>query len=260
MLKKDLQTRRTAAVDPHSLPEQTPEQQLKKAQIAVGSGDNDEAVRLYRLVLHADPANLPAGSGLISLLLGENKKSEAIQVADDALKAKPDDAKWKGVKEHFAANTPEQQRKVQEELINQNPDPILRAMKLAELALAFGDMDGAAKHFADAEKAGPKDPRVLVAKITFLLRQKKVDEAARALDAAANANADGMDGLSLRTQFAMGRQDYGAALKYANQLVGQYGDFAVNSVSLRSRWQAAGQLREAVGSTADARIQRYSRT
>ena len=232
----------------HALPEQTREQQLRKAQMAAGVNETDEAIRLYRLVLSANAADAQAGTGLIGLYLQNNKKPEALQVAEDACKAKPDDARWKNVREQLAANTPEAESKIQEELINQIADPMMRALQLASFAMAHNDMDGAARHYAEADKINPKDPRVLIARIDYMMRLKKFDDAARAVDAAADANADRMNGLSIRTRFALARLNRDEALKYGNQLVSQYGEFAVNWLLYGQAQQAAGQLRDAVGS------------
>jgi predicted Zn-dependent protease len=248
-----------------TLPETTREDRLIKAQIAADVDVNNESSermrreseRLYRLVLHDNPADPKAVVGAINLFLREKNLPEAQQVVNDAIKAEPDNSNWKMLRDQLAANTPESIRKLQQDYIDQAADPLLRALRSAQLAMEQGHLDQADEQLKAAEKIKADDARVLTGRIQWYVSQRRFNEAAPVVDRAAAANADQMDGLQLRTRFALTRNDAAGAMKYGTELVGKHGEFALNWLLLARAQQMAGQFDEAVASC-DAAIQRQA--
>jgi predicted Zn-dependent protease len=240
-----------------SLPETRREDRLFKARMAGDLNESAEAIRLYRLVLHDNPADPEAVAGALSVLLRDKNVAQAQQVVNDAAKAQPENRQWSILRDQLAANTPEAIRKLQNEFAVQTSDPMLRALRMAQLAMERGQWSQAATQLDEAQKLKPDDNRVLIARLQWFVLQRKFDQAAPLLDRAAAANADQMSGLALRTRFALTRNDAAAALRYGNELVGKHGEFSLNWLLLARAQQMAGNFRDAV-SSCDAALQRQS--
>ena len=224
-----------------ALPETSRQDRLFKARMAVDVNESAEGMRLYRLVLHDNPADPDAVVGAVNLLLRQKNVPQAQQIVADALKAQPNDPRWPMLRDQLAANTPDAIRKLQDDIVNQTSDPMLHALRMAQLAMERGQWDAAASQQLDiAQKLKPDDNRVLIARIQWYVLQRKFDDAAPLVDRAAVANADQMDGLMYRTRFALTRNDAAAAVKYGTELVGKHNGLPSTGFCWRgpSRWPA----------------------
>jgi predicted Zn-dependent protease len=225
--------------------------------MAADLNESAEALRLYRLVLHDNPADNEAVIGAVNVLLRDKNIAQAQQVVSDAARAEPGNTQWKMLGEQLAANTPEAIRKLQTDFVTQTSDPMLRALRMAQLAMERGQFPEAATQLDEAEKLKPDDNRLLIARLQWYVLQRKFDQAAPLLDRAAAANADQMDGLALRTRFALARNDAASALKSGNELVGKHGEFSLNWLLLARAQQMSGNFRDSV-SSCDAALGRQS--
>ncbi|HXE53381.1 MAG TPA: tetratricopeptide repeat protein, partial [Tepidisphaeraceae bacterium] len=230
------------------LPEQTRTDRIIKARLAADLGDTADAMRLHQEVLRENPADAEAVGAMVDAYLRQNNRAQADQVVAAALKAKPDDKGFLALQNRLRASTPEELRKWLDETIRQTPDEFLRDLRLAQVAMSGGDFAGADKQLVAAEKIHPDDPRVMDVRLQWFIRQRKFEEAVPLVDRAASANADRMDGLSIRTHFALERGNVASALKWGSQLVGKYGEFASNWLLLGQAQQAAGRPNDAIAS------------
>lgn len=231
-----------------AMPESTRDEKLLKARMAAGTNDMAEATRLLTAVLKDDPGDREAVTGMVDVLLAQNNRSGAVELVNNAVKAKPDDRQLALLKRRISISSAAEFRKYQDETVAAIADPLTRAVRQGMLSVERGEFDEARKHLDEAEKIKPGDNQVLIARMQLLLKERKFDEAAPLVERIARDNADRIDGLSVRTQFALQRGDAAAAIRYGNELVGKYGEFAANWLWLGQAQQAVGQYREALAS------------
>ena len=231
-----------------ALPEKTREDRLFKARLALETQEPADVARLAHDLLHDNPADPEAVSMLIDQSLRENNIAQAKQVVADALQRAPNDAGLLALRDRLAVSSPDQMRKWQDELVQKTEDPVLRSLRQAQVALGRNDYDEAARALDAAEKIKADDPRLFDMRLQWYTRQGKFDQAVPLVEKAAAANADRMDGLLIRTQFAFQRGNIPQALGYGQDLVGKYKEFAANWVMLARVQQAAGRYSEAISS------------
>ena len=230
------------------LPEATRGDRLGKAAMAAASGDNAESRRLLGLVLSQDPADPDAVRETVNLAIRDLHPEEARQVVAAALQAKPDDRLFQALRDRLNATTPEALRKWQDEMADQITDPFTRALRKAQLAMSRGQYDEAGKRLDEADKIKGDDPRSVETRLQWYEQRGRLADAAPFIDHAARAGLDGAGGLMFRTRYALATHDAANALKYGNDLVGQYGSFAQSWLLLGKAQQLAGQYADAVRS------------
>lgn len=231
-----------------NLPEQSRTDRILKARVAADAGDSSEALRLYNAVLKENPADGEAVAALVDTYLRENNQPQAQQVVAGALKVRPQDNGLLALRDRLAAGTPEQLQKWLDATIRNTPDPLVRDLRLAQIAMARGNFDEAGHQLDEAEKIKADDPRVMDVRLQWYMRQRKFDQARPLVERAAAANADRMDGLAIRLRFALEQGDVASAIKWGNDLVGKHGEFGVNWLLLGKAQQAAARYSDAIAS------------
>jgi tetratricopeptide (TPR) repeat protein len=214
----------------------------------------DEAVRLYKLMLAEDPADVDALQGVKTVLTAQGKKDEAIALLEAGLaKAQGNAADRIGllIKQTKGATAAEMTAAAAA-IVQKGEDPLTRELKLYELKVAGGDREGAMAHLRAAEQVQPDDTRVLDQMFQYHAGRKDWDKAAWYADRLAAKNADNAGGLVYRFRLAMARDQVDAALEHAREMTVRLKEFAQSWVSLGQAQQAARRYDEAIASYAAA--------
>jgi tetratricopeptide (TPR) repeat protein len=225
---------------------------MSKAQLAplAPISSEDDAVRLYKLVLAEDPSDVEALQGVRSVLVKQGKKDEAVALLEAAqAKAKPGDADRIGLllKQLKGASAAEL-KAAAEEVVKRQQDPLTRELKLYELQMAGGDRAAAYEHLRAAEQIKPDDARVLDQMFQFHAAAKDWDKAQWYVDRLAEQNADQAGGLIYRFRLAMARGQLDAATEHAREMTVRLKEFAPGWVFLGQAQQAAGKYDDAIAS------------
>jgi tetratricopeptide (TPR) repeat protein len=233
-----------------ALPEDTPEQRVRKAVGLRMAGKVDEAQAMLEGVVSADPKQLAAVKELVRTYLAANRRDEATSVVDRAVKASPDNAELKALAERLKQRTPEEFEKWVLEQIQQVSDPFMKEVNLADFygrkraaALAKGDEAGAKqfgdeteKHLAAAERIKPNDPTVATLRFNSLVQQKRFGDADVALQRMAGIAELAPNIPMMRYELAAARNDVAAAEVAARDITRDRPQFAVG-------WNYLGNVR-----------------
>ncbi|HEY8746504.1 MAG TPA: tetratricopeptide repeat protein [Tepidisphaeraceae bacterium] len=239
------------------LPESTPAQVKYKAAMYNQAGELSNAVRLYQTVLQTDPADPEAVGAMVELLMQQKDRPGALAIVQAALKTKPDSRAFQELLDRLSVETPDGYRKYQDALAEKITDPMIRNLRKAVLSMQRGDFESAQKQLDAADAIAQNDQRSILLHIELYVLQGMFDQAREWVERAAKYNVDRMDGLAIRTQFAINKKEPVDALKWGNQLVGKYGEFASNWSLLGQAQEMAGQYPEALASFNQA-LQRQS--
>lgn len=232
------------------LPEATATDQMEKASVAMSLKKWDEAERLYKLRLAADPSDVAASLDLVQVYVMSGEHAKAVAAADQAVKDNPGDARLALARKELDDSSPDALRRIREQMISQNPNELDREMQLAALARDAKEMAGAEQHLKAAEKVAPNDPRVIQQLFDFYLNSGKLDVASAYAEKGAAINSDQAHGDFMRFGVARAKHDDKQALAIAQKLVGELPEFAQSWWALGSALQAQGQY--------DAAIDKYT--
>lgn len=238
-----------------NLPEETPEQQIRKASLLAGAGKTDEAVAMLEAVIKADPKQVVAVNQLAQVYLAADRRDEAAALLDRAVAANPDNASLKIAAERVKLRSPEELDKFMLAQIEQTADPFLKEIGLHEFysrksqiagAAAAGGDQAAAKQFADqaeqhlvaAERLQPNDARVAQLRFAFLLAQKRFQDAEVALQRMAGIAEVASNLPLMRFELAEARNDLVAAEAAAREITRDRPEFAIG-------WNDLGKVRMA---------------
>lgn len=181
-----------------TLPETTPQQILIKLDAAGRLGDLAEQERLARAALAQTPGNVRMSLVLAQVLIRQDRRDEAQAVLAAAEKQSPNDPQIKSLREQLAAQTPDAQRRLLEQRVQDITDPYERELTRAELSRIQGDSEEALKALKKAEEIKPTDPRAIVGQFELLLSLKRPSEARQAYDKL--AKLPNYDDAELQTQ------------------------------------------------------------
>lgn len=239
------------------MPEQTRDQRAIKLQAAGTLGETDEVIRLAKLMIDTDPADVEAVNLLSQIYLRQNKRADAVNLVHAALAKKPDDARLKSLNDALAATTPEEQQKLVTERVDQIADPYERAITQAQLLQQQNKPDEALKTLKAAVPLKPDDGRALDMQFSIDLATKRWADAEALLDPLGKLNVDQTGGSTRRIQLTVAkaldetdpakRNDlFKDALAKAADLAHQYNELAATSLLYAQMLQQTGDLNDAV--------------
>lgn len=234
-----------------NLPEGDNLDKIRKAQVALGIGNNDDAVRLLELVRHADPKNVTIVRMLVMAHRARNDMASARRVVDEAVLANPTDLSLVGLQKQLSGATGEEMVKFTRDAVEKNPDAYTREIQLAAIATDEGNAAESLEHLKKAEQIKPDDRQVQEALFQTYLKDHKWDLAGQYADKLTKANADRAGGALYKFRLQMAQGQYAAALATAQDLASKMPEFAQTWVTLAQAQQATGHL--------DAAVQAYLR-
>ncbi|MGH7214172.1 MAG: tetratricopeptide repeat protein, partial [Tepidisphaeraceae bacterium] len=229
-----------------SLPEQTREEKLLKAQNAAQLDLPAEVERLLGVLIAGDPKDLVPVETLARYHMARGQKEKAVKVVGDAITRNPDNPALALLGDLVEGESPEAILPQQKELIEKITDPYVRELKLYQLAAATGDREGALRHLQAAKAHKPQDPQVLDLLFAYHLQARQFDEAAKYVEPLAAANRDQAGGLLYRYRLAQARGDDDAALSAARDLTQKLPEFAQSWLALGQALSGAGQYDQAL--------------
>ncbi len=229
------------------MPEDTPENVVAKARVAIFMKNYDEAVRLMNVNIANDPKEAGAYANLALVYLVMGNKDEALDAAQRGVAAVPDNETLKLLIPSIKGEDAKIIEHLREKLAQANPDPVAREMELAEIAKEHGDAQEQEKHLKAAEAASPNSPRVWNELFVFYLNAGRPDAAEPYVSKLASVDYDQAGGLMCEFLVARRRGDTSRARDIARQMTQEKPD-------LPGSWVALGQVAEAQGSYDEAMV------
>lgn len=192
-----------------------------------GKPGRDDKLALATTKLNAsmdkDKAYWPPARALALVYLDGKKKDEAIKVLDRFIKDNPGRPSLDAMvfRKAIETNDPQEIRKYQADLAQQNETPFQRERRLAEEAAAAGDKDGVVKHLSAAEKlVAPNELTFFhAAAFDYMLRIGNVEQAQVYLRNLKDANADGLGGLSYEGRLLLKEAKWSEAIAKFNEVL-----------------------------------------
>lgn len=239
-----------------AMPEADKGTRLEKAAVAGAINDMKEVVRLGKLVLAEDPADLQAVSLTVQALLKMDDKPQAITVAAAAAAAKPDAETLKNLVLSLKAESSDDQVRLREEQLAAEKDPVKREVNLGMLGRQLGKIDEAIGHFKKAQASNDKDIVATDQLFQIYCAQYKWDDAQREADRLVKYNADQTGGQVVRIRYMVAKaatdpnvdarnKQFDTAIDLCRTLTTQYGELATS-------WLLYGQILQARGRTDQA--------
>ncbi|HEX3357779.1 MAG TPA: tetratricopeptide repeat protein, partial [Tepidisphaeraceae bacterium] len=238
------------------LPEQTRNQRLGKATVAILLNIPDEDKRLIDSVLAADPGDVQASLMLSAFYSHAKDNTNAVAALDRALKVKPDNTDLMLERARLGGSSVEQMKQIRLREAQKISDPLERELALMDLTRDEADENVPLQHLQAAEKLNPKDSRVLTALFEYNLARRNWDQAKTYADRLSQINADKVNGTLFYWRLALNqaqtdqdstkqRDDLAKALDLATQLTHDFPEFA-------QTWLCMGQTLTALGRFEDA--------
>lgn len=227
------------------IPEETREQMLRKAALAVQLGDRGEAIRLLESArrVESSPELL---EDLTKLYIIEQQQDKARETLQEAIAASPERASLQILLAAINQAKPEEVEALQREAIARTEDPFRRELQLFELSRQHNRLDEALKHLENAEQLQPNDPAVKERMLAVALQQQNWDKAEAYVNELSAGNHDQANGAVYRFQLAMARRQWDQAAEHALEASAKLTHFARGSLVLAQARQAQGRLEEAV--------------
>lgn len=210
LVKSDPQSASTALVAALKLTPETPDDTLLAARIAENAGSLDIAEQEYRHLLAYDPDNTEGTSGLIQVLMREQKYSEAEPMLIAALKLHPDSPSLNSTQAALLGaegKLPEAIASL-EKLHGLYPANSNVSNMLADAYLQSGQIDKAAAIYPQVIAAEPNNTSALDSYGQVLIRKHQYAQSLSVFEQALHLQADDIDALS--------------GIAFAAQQVGQY--------------------------------------
>ncbi|MGC4031309.1 MAG: tetratricopeptide repeat protein [Tepidisphaeraceae bacterium] len=239
------------------MPESTRAEQFLKLQAAATLVNDQEVLRLAKLMLQANPADPDGVTAAAQSLVALGKRDEAVEVVNAALKAKPDDARFQNIAASLAAQTPEQREQLTRDNIEKITDPYAKAMATGALARQQGRPADAIQSFKAAQKLKPEDPRAYDAQFQVAILATRFSDAEAVLSDLARTNADQAEGALRRVQLAGAKAAvepdadrraslYKDAVAQGQALAQQRGELAAASLLYAQLLAQSGDLANAI--------------
>ncbi len=228
-----------------SLPEKSKAERLYKAQLALGVGQQDDAVRLLNEIVKEDPGDVDAVANLVRIYSARNEKDRAIALVAEARKTNPSNASLETLAKMLAGAGAE-------EIIAAEPDPFTRELNLAELTGRQGKNKEMLDHLKKAEAVKPDSARVQQSLLNYYLQHQNWDEARKYVDKLAVTNQDQANGQLLKFQLALAqgtagnKDELGKAVTLGQQLTQTMPEFSQSWLAYGRALQASGRYDDAL--------------
>lgn len=221
------------------VPEDAPGMAYAKFMTAFRGGNRDLAREIATRALAATPNDALLAAGYVDMLLGENKKDEAMRVVDAALAKEPGSVALQTIKQTLGAANPD------EAFIATLP-PYDRAIAEANQLRVKGDIEGFIARQREAITLDKdKDGRAAQGLFLFLLAVNRADEAEPLLETMGKSRLDPAMIRAHRGRLAVARGQADEALTLGNRLVNDLPEFAPGWIvkgeahHLKQQWDQA---------------------
>jgi tetratricopeptide (TPR) repeat protein len=234
----------------NSLPESNPELIAEKAQVAHQIGDDDDAIRLLKLLLAAKPDDVGTAVSLVELQLATGHKDEANKTLVDALQKNPIDPTLNVLSRKMnGASDAEMHDIIVAAITKNNPDPYIRELRFADLAAKENKPDEQLDHLKKAEAIKSTGVEVQQQLFLFYVNTRQFDLAQTYIPKLVQADADQAQGLLFKLKLALAKRDVPGALAVGQQLTTQFPEFA-------NSWEGQGEALQMAGQP-DAAAEKY---
>jgi cellulose synthase operon protein C len=230
-----------------TMPEETPPQMVRKAQIAAATNNRADALRLFEKARAADPKSVNPAV-LAVLYLAEKQRDQAIEVVETALKDDPENRSLRLLSEQLKIENPTQQQvlDIRRKIAESIPDEFERVVALFDIERDGGNTDAALANIRRAAELKPDDVNIQNQLFAFHLQQQDWAAAERLAEQLGRDNRDQANGLLYRYQLAMAQGKVDQGVELARQLVRDLPSFAQSHLALAQSRQRQGQFRQAV--------------
>lgn len=198
LVKSDPQSASTALVAALRLTPETPDDTLLAAQIAENAGSLDIAEQEYHHLLTEEPDNLDATTGLVQLLMREQKYTEAEPILTAALHEHPDSPSLNAAQAALFGAEGKMTEAIGalEKLHGLYPANQKVAGMLADAYLQAGQLDQAAELYPQVIAAEPTNTSALDSYGQVLIRKHQYAQALTTFEQALKVQSDDIDALS----------------------------------------------------------------
>jgi len=228
------------------LPQENRGQVLEKARIAIMVDRVDDAITLLSAALTASPNDVRVADRLARLYLFKGDRAAATKILDSALAIAPKDPQLLILRKRVDNATPGDLFDLVSALIQETPDPLSRALQMADLERLRGNAAKMYQQLIAAEKIAPNDSRVQEQLFTYYLATKQYDVAAKYIDPLTKANYGGSYGLIYRWKLAVAKGDYPTAIAVGREFTLKMGEFPTSWITLGQALKLSGQYEEAL--------------
>ncbi len=140
---------------------------------------------------------------------------------------------------------PDRRLSCEVDLVKKDPDPVRRALRLAEVYLRAGKNQEHEKHLKDAQAKAPNHPLVIEQSFIYALRKPDFAAARKYADAAAKADLDKVRGRMYRARLARAQQKWDEAIRLTLEALRIRPRFSQARAFLGDCYVAAGKYDEA---------------
>lgn len=227
------------------LPETTSKQKLTKAELALSAGQAADAVRLLQPLHATEPSSVPVTVDVVRALIASNQADQAKGLLAEAIHEHASDPALVAVQKSLDRPlSPE----AYEASLGGNAKGFLEAVRSCRAALEALDLPRAQEQIDSMTRLRPDEPLLHEMKFRYDLATQQWGDAALSADRLAQANFDGVEGLSYKLKLDVAREQPLAALGVARQLTRRYPQFAAGWLDQGRALEAVGRDDEAVGS------------
>jgi len=228
-------------------------------------GNGPAALEAYRKILHVDRKDAMASRAASALLIADRRWREALEVVDDALRVRPNDAAFQELRGDVLTNLGRRAEALQAYETAQTLDPrnenvrqkieevrvdVPSLMSRALIASASGNYAHALSLFDDILEVEPSNVNALIGKAVAYRRSQKPSEALNCLDLVLNLQPGNVAALLNRGHILMEEDDLDGALETFDRLVGL-------SPGDEEAWVGQGDVLVRMGRDADG-LQAYA--
>ncbi len=232
-----------------TMPEGTPAEMIRKAQVALATDNRADALRLLVAARQADPKSVRPAM-LAALYVAEGQRDTAKALVAEALAADPTDRTLQLFDEQLKIEnpTPEQVTAIRTRLAGEITDEYEREVTLFDIERDAGNTEKAIDHLKRAQALHPADMDLKSRIFNVYLQQKDWANAKQLADELGRENKDQAGGLLFQYQLAMAQDNVDEGVKIAQQLVNQLPQFAQSHLAMAQARQRQGQFRQAIQS------------
>jgi tetratricopeptide (TPR) repeat protein len=230
-----------------TLPETTALDMDGKARIALQEmGDKDEAIRLYKMAVAADPTAPQFVAMLAQLYAVEGKRADAVATMVSGLQAMPGNSDLQALLKRMEDTPGSAAQTMQQQVEGQITDPVARNVKLSSDALQAGNTADCLKYLDAAAKIKADDPDVLDGYFKLYVVTRQWDKLKPYVDKLSQLDKDQAHGLLYQFEWARAQGDADRQFKIAAQLEAAMPEFAKSYYCLAQAYQAKGNYEQAI--------------
>lgn len=231
-----LATRLEAAYS--KLPEQSMEQKLAKAEVALDASRPADAVRLLRSAHAAEPSSIRAIAALVRANIANNELNRASHLLTDSISQYPGAADLVNLQNSFRPNSFESHLA---SISGPNAKEFLDAARASREAIESGDLPRAQERIDAMARLRPDELLHDELQLQYDLAARDWNDAATCQDRLARANFDGAQGLSYAFELEMARHEPYAATEVARKMTGRYPGSSAGWLDLGTALSADGR-------------------